>query len=256
MPDQDQAQPAVPPSRGIRLQRGTRLRLSNLSFSIAPDGSVASDVSFSVAVDFTPYWLEIAADQVALAEERHTALLDALHAENEDRMDAAMQRECKASMQAMAAAAIALDAFYGVVKDMVELPTDLEDRWKEKRTARYRQVTEVLRRAFQVPPRSAVTLRADLREIFKWRDRAVHPSGVPSNPVRYAELSVDMDWRFVAFRAENARIVTAHAIKIVAQLLAAPRKGNAELSDFCGPALKNLQPVLHAWEDRFGALAR
>jgi len=46
-------------------------------------------------------------------------------------------------MQAIMAAAIAVDAFYAMIWTHVDLPPDIANKWRAGRTARYSQVTEV-----------------------------------------------------------------------------------------------------------------
>lgn len=249
-------QPPVPfASKGIMINRGTQFSISDLRFTISPDGMLdGGKPTLSLSLDLTSYWLEIAVSQFENASKHHDELLLAEGAEDKERISTAMEAECKACMQAFAAAAIALDAFYAAVKDRCPIPPELVATWQTKGTARYKQIAEVFRRSFRVGPRSAVRLRKEIREIFKWRDRTVHPMSARTRPVLYQELSVGTEWRFVAFRAENARLVVGAALSIIAQLLARPREKHAELVKFCGPALSNLQPSVIAWETKFGEL--
>jgi len=242
-------------SKGIMINRGTQFSISNITLSVAADGQIdAGEPTFSLSLDLTSYWLEIAASQFHIAAKHHEELLAAAQADDKDTLSKSMEAECKASMQAFAAAAIALDAFYAATRDRCGIPPELLAIWRKKGTARYKQITEVFRRAFRVGPRSAVRLRKDIHEIFRWRDRTVHPQSARTQAVLYQELSVGTEWRFVAFRAVNARLVVGAALSIVAQLLARPRKEYAELVEFCGPALTNVQPTVDAWEAQFGPL--
>jgi hypothetical protein len=243
-----------PVSRGILINRGTTFGISNLRLTIGPDGAIESDTKFTLSLDLTPYWLEIAVAHARQALANHADLLDVFEREGQARIDQAMEAECKASMQAFAAAAIALDAFYARVKEDVPISSELVGQWRAKRAARYKQIAEVFRRGFRVGPRSAVLLRKHIREIFEWRDRTVHPPSTAGQPVFYEELSVGTEWRFVAFRAHNARLIAGTALSIVAQLLTRPRSEHAALSKYCVSALANVQPTLDAWEKEFGVL--
>jgi hypothetical protein len=237
------------------INRGTQFSVANLKITISQDGSVdAAEPTVSLSLDLTSYWLEIAIAEFMNANKHHDELLVAEAADDNEQRSAAMEAECKACMQAFAAAAIALDAFYAAVKDRCSISPELVATWHEKGTARYKQLAEVFRRAFKLGPRSTERLRSDICEIFKWRDRTVHPASTRTQPVLYEELSVGTEWRFVAFRAVNARLVVGAALSIIAQLLARPRENHPELVKFCGPALKNLQPSVVAWETRFGEL--
>jgi hypothetical protein len=202
----------------------------------------------------TPYWLEIAAEQARAAESYHQHVLHESSNQDNGPMGIAMESECKASMQSIAAAGIALDAFYAVVKEHIQIPEAMSMRWRTNRTARFRQIAEVYRQAFRVSSRSAVRMRQAMKQVFDFRDRAVHPPAVARQPVLYEELSVGTEWRFVAFRALNARVATATALSIVAQLLGRPRPELASLSEYCGPAIERIQPLVDGWEHDYGQL--
>ena len=242
-------------SKGIMINRGTQFSISNIELTISADGRLdAGNPTFSLSLDLTSYWIEIAVSQFQEAAKHHKDLLAAAQADDKDGITRSMEAECKASMQAFAAAAISLDAFYAVIKERCGLPAELVAIWRTKGTARYKQITEVFRRAFKVGPRSAARLRKDVHEIFRWRDRTVHPQSARTQAVLYQELSIGTEWRFVAFRAVNARLVVGAALSIVAQLLARPRSAHSELVAFCGPALTNVQPTVDTWEKQFGPL--
>jgi hypothetical protein len=122
-------------------------------------------------------------------------------------------------MQAITAAAIAMDAFYGCVKERIEIPQETRDIWRKNRTARHAHVSEVLRLAFRIGPKSFARLRTTVKEIMRFRDLAVHPSGEHDAPVLHPALKVGVEQRFVAFSSENAQQATSLAISIIAQLL-------------------------------------
>jgi len=114
-------------------------------------------------------------------------------------------------MQAVVSAAIALDAFYSVIKTHILLPPNLIARWRTKRTPRYSQVTEVLRRAFHLRAKPTATLRQNLKFIYHLRNLAVHPSGKIESPLLHPEIKVGVEWRFAYFRAQTAELVVNSA---------------------------------------------
>jgi hypothetical protein len=64
-----------------------------------------------------------------------------------DEIARVLEAEFMASMQAVMAAAISMDAFYARVKEYVIIPSPTLDAWRQKGTARYKQVYETIRRA-------------------------------------------------------------------------------------------------------------
>ena len=116
------------------------------------------------------------------------------------------------------AAAIVVDSFYSLIQLHVDLPPSIADKWRVKRTARYSRVTEVLKRAFHLKPKGVVNLRQNLREIYRLRDLAVHPSGKLEAPIVHPELGVGVEWRFAYFRAQNAELILNAALRILSDL--------------------------------------
>jgi hypothetical protein len=131
-----------------------------------------------------------------------------------------LEREFEASMQAMAAPAIALDAFYVSVKQRIEIPQDISDAWRKTKTARHVQISEVLRLGFNLGPKS-----------FR-----------------------DASKRFVAFSSENAQIAAAHAISIVGQMIDRPKDALLELTGYCTGLRDRVQPIVTRWEEKYGPL--
>ena len=80
-------------------------------------------------------------------------------------------------MQAVVAAAIAVDALYAVLQGHVQIPEELLKKWRERRTARYSQVAEIIRRAFNLKRNGVRQLLENLKKIYRLRDLAVHPPG-------------------------------------------------------------------------------
>ncbi len=86
----------------------------------------------------------------------------------------------------------------------MNLPSDLVDTWREKRTARHKQVSEVLRRAFRIDAATLKQIIPLLKDTYSFRDRAVHPIGTTTDPVQHPELRIYSEWRYVAYWYQNA----------------------------------------------------
>jgi hypothetical protein len=75
-------------------------------------------------------------------------------------------------------------------------------------------------------------LRANLKEIFKCRDLAVHPLGTATAPVLHPELQTGVEWRFDAFRAENARPIVQTAHSMIQELVTKGKPANVEIARY------------------------
>jgi hypothetical protein len=196
--------------------KGMSLQISNLSFKLRDDGTMEGpDLKLHVRFDACPTWVQIAKRHLesALQAEQHRNAV--WTGTDENAKGTALQEEFEASMQAIAAAAIAWDALYAVLVDLISLPVALRQKWRRGRTPRYSQVAEVIRMAFTLKPKSVLVLRKNLRAVFRFRDLAVHPSGKLVAPSLHPDLDVGMDPKFVSFRAANANA----AVSVTAVML-------------------------------------
>ena len=193
---------------GIFISRGMAITVpvGGLTISIGADGKSAANMTLHVRFDVCPTWTEIALRHLDDAREKRGSRQTAWAGTNEEQKAASLEREFEASMQAIMAAAIAVDAFYSLIQTHVDLPPSLTEQWRTKRTPRYSQVTEVLRRAFLLKPKGVAVLRGNLKELYRLRDLAVHPSGKIEAPILHPELGVGVEWRFAYFRAHNAEL--------------------------------------------------
>ena len=114
----------------------------------------------------------------------------------------------------------------------VVLPPSLVEQSRTKRTSRYSQVTEVLRRAFHLKPKGTAALRQNLKEIYSLRDLAVHPSGKIEAPILHPELDAGVEWRFAYFRAHNAELVVNAATWILWDLAHGGKPKDSKLGEY------------------------
>lgn len=193
---------------GIFISRGMTVAIpaGGLTIGIGNDGKATSSLTLHVRFDVCPTWIELALRHLADANEKRIARAAAWTGTNEELKAVTLEREFEASMQAIMAAAISIDAFYSLIQPQVQLPPSLVEGWRTKRTARYSQVTEVIRRAFGLKSKGTAALRQNLKEIFRLRDLAVHPSGKIEAPILHPEIEVGVEWRFAMFRAYNAEL--------------------------------------------------
>jgi hypothetical protein len=197
---------------GIFISKGMTVTIPQFSIRIREDGEMEADpITLHVRFDVCPTWIQLAQRHLDAALVAKSQLQTVWSGTDEALKASALETEFEASMQAIMAAAIAWDAAYAVLREHVVLPPSVVDRWRHGRTARYTQVAEIVRRAFALKPKGAALLRNNLKELYRYRDLAVHPSGKIEAPLLHPELNVGMEWRFVYFRATNAEIAVSAA---------------------------------------------
>jgi hypothetical protein len=203
-----------------------------LTLGMDDHGNVTGNLTLHVRFDVCPTWSELALRHLEDAKAKRAAREAAWAGSNEEHKAATLEREFEASMQAIMAATIAIDAFYAIIQTHVQLPTSLINQWRTKRTSRYSQVTEVLRRAFQLKPKGTAALRQNLKEIYRLRDLAVHPSGKIEAPILHPEINVGVEWRFAYFRAHNAELVVNAATWILWDLAHGGKPKDSKIAEY------------------------
>lgn len=248
-------QPTVP-DPGIFVTSGMQVTIPSFSIRIKNDGSIEADsVTLHTRIDLCPYWIEIALGHLEESDKAHDALMVGKQSKNDEEIAKALQKEFIAGMQTIMASAIAIDAYYSNIRERSNLPDELIDTWKKNRTARYVQVAEVLRRAFLIKKDPVCKLRAALKEIYGYRDKAVHPPSGITAPVLHPELNKVSDWRYSTFRNYNARAIAKLTISIVDQTSS---KSNIEKDDnlksYCQTLSAFIAPHIKKWEQKYGNL--
>lgn len=241
---------------GIFISEGMRLRITDFTLTIGKDGSVDSSMQWQVALDVWPMWLDVAIDHAIRAVEARSELAkefrDADGKIEGDVQARLMSEEAKAGMVAIAAAAFALDNFVDVIREFAPDIEATKAEWRKAGTARLKQISETIRRTFKISNKGARTLRTLVGEVFRFRDWAVHPSGAFRQPLQHDLIDAGVEWRFVAFRADNAVNAVRAAISILSQCISSPRLGNDKLVEWCNTA----KPRIDKREKRTETLPR
>jgi hypothetical protein len=235
---------------GVFITRGMRVTIPSggLTLAIGNHRKVTGNVTIHVRFDVCPTWVQLALRHLDDAKAKKALRVAAWAGADEDQKAATLEREFEAAMQAIMAAAIAVDAFYALIQSHVHLPPSIVTKWRTNRTARYRQVTEVLQRGFQLKPKGVGILRQNLKEIYRVRDLAVHPSGKIEAPILHPELGVGVEWRFAYFSADNAELLVNAATWILWQLAYMGKPKDPEIQGYIAglrPRLGDLFPTGH-----------
>jgi len=213
---------------GVFVTRGMTWGTPGVVISLDEAGKpVAGNMAIQVHFDVGPTWLQIALHHLEDSKVKQLERIEAWKGTNQKAKAAALEGEFETSMQAIMAAAIAIDAFYAVVQTKTKLPAHLITSWRAKKTARYAQICEVLRLAFSLRPQATRVLRQNLRAIYKLRDKAIHPTGKLEAPVLHPELQVGVEWRFSDFRFENAYLVVRETLNMLCELVTSGKPQNS-----------------------------
>jgi len=182
--------------------------------------------------DVCPVWLELSIRHLSDAQVAQAARVETWRDSDESSKTGALEWEFEASIQAISTCGMAIDAFYAVVQTVVRSPQSLIDEWRDKRTPRDVQISEVFRRAFSIESRNVSSLRQTLAEIFRFRDLAIDPSGKMDAQILHPELGVGVEWRFAYFRYENALLIVKATVQLIAALIASGKPKDADLQKY------------------------
>lgn len=205
---------------GIRTTGGD-LRLRGIWLN--PTTGEAGIEAIELVDDVWHHWLAIAEKACTEASDARDALVVAHEGGDTHAESNALSAELRSSMTAITADAVAMDAFYAAVKRRVPLPQGLEKAWRKNGTPRAPRVFELLKRSFRLNPASFAKLNEMLRNLYRYRNWAVHPQSEYQAPVSHPVLNVGIEWRFVAFRYENADALTRFTREVFLACLEAPK---------------------------------
>ena len=204
---------------GIYITRGMTVSIPNITIRVRDDGGLEADpITLHVRFDVCPTWIQIAKrhlDSALIAKANREI---AWQGTDEGLKVQTLEAEFEASMQAIMAAAISWDATYAVLQEQGIIHPSVKEQWRKNRTARYIQIAETVRQAFSLKPKGASGFRANIKEIYRCRDLAVHPSGKIDAPMLHPELNLGMEWRFVYFSAKNAELLVLSAAEMLWEL--------------------------------------
>jgi hypothetical protein len=170
------AENAHPVRPGVRVPRGATFVIpaGALRISIGDDGMPAMEVTHvQAAVQTWPDWLSIAFTRLGDVKAARRRMIGAVAAGDDAAETASLTEEFQASLQAIAAAVFGLDAFYGVICEMVNIPDAEKDA--RRRAGRAVWVADAIGRASRMPNDVRKTMSENVHTAYGLRDGAVHP---------------------------------------------------------------------------------
>lgn len=155
------------------------------------------------------------------------------------------------SIQAIVATATGFDAFYAEIKKLINIPEDQRDKWKSKRTARWKQVCEVLRIAFKLNNENFKKIRRYCRELYEFRGSAVHPSAESLCQFLYEEINLLIEWRFARYNYKNAFNLVGVAFIFIDALLSSIKKDDTAIAIRAKQIFEEFHPLFELWHNSF-----
>jgi hypothetical protein len=200
---------------GVMVIQGMSLRIpaGSLVISIGEDGNPeSSPLVPHLRLDLWPTWLEIGCEHTRRAHDTAATVSPSLADPDKATL---LSRELQEAMVAMCAFAFAFDGFYDVVKsELGEHPNAAQWRQEGRRpTPRHKQVAETLRYHLKLGPQFTGQLKQFLKELFKFRGRAVHPSSSYLPATMREDIDSGVHPHLITFSGKHA--VQCRAIALV-----------------------------------------
>ncbi len=252
----DEKQTEMKPDTGVFVTKGMKVSIPSFSITLGKDGSINPEpVIIHTGLDMTPYWLRIAFQHLLSCELAHEKLINAKSNDDDEEIANALENEFSSGMQAIMASGIGIDAYYASVKEHIDISENMIKKWRENKTARFKQIAEILRRAFPLSQDVATKVRDILKQNLKFRDKAVHPEYGTTAPTLHVELNKVTDWRYAMFRFYNAKAIVGLSLSIIYQTASRPHTNKYnELQSYCEELVHNLNPILEEWTKKYGKL--
>jgi len=168
-------------------------------------------------------WMKTAIEQAQRARQARGRL--ASHPRSRDQSPSAewialLEQEFQASLVAVTASALALDALYGAA-----ISQQLRGS-RSKRAQRAGKIHELLKDAFDTGPVNKYWA-AEFKWLFAQRDAAVHPEEKPQPSDRHP-LGMNLSPEYVQYSVEPAERAVAFALSVLRRCVDFPRTGSQE----------------------------
>ena len=235
-----EAQPAAGPV-GVLVLRGMTPVILPGNLRLALHGA-ESAATLHIIMDMTPHWMRIAVDDLRACERASAELSRLWRSGGAEAMEA-LESELRAGMQACAAAAFAIDAFYGSVQEASPIDAATKKAWRDNGTARHKQISETFRRRFTISEERFRELATATKKIFDLRDGLVHPKAGPHEVVLHPTICVGVERRVGTYNAAVARKVVEAAVNIVVVMTESPKSGDEKLAEYCAKLLGELRQI-------------
>ena len=204
---------------GVIIFQGMKIgfAVGDLSISLNETGELNSKAVLSTAYNVVPIWLKIAHDNLKASKKASETIINRWSENPEERKQLLMS-ELAPSMQVFVSCGISLDGLYDILRPYANIsPRDIK-AWRKNKTARYKQAIEIIRRIFKLKGKTLSDFGECIKQIFDYRDKAVHPSLELHRACIRSDISVAVDWKFVTYRYLNAKLCLTNTINMIVYL--------------------------------------
>ena len=201
---------------GVLIFKGMKTGIlpGDISFEHSNSHNLPHDIILSTAYNVLPIWVRIAHDNLRQSKQASETLRKQW-SENPEYQKELLILELEPSLQVFVASGIALDALYDQLKPYAKLGKSEIEKWRSNRTGRAKQISEVIRRVYNLKPSVFKEFKEAITKIIKYRDLAVHPSLELKQSCSRPDINVGVDWKFSAYKFANSEWCFQSLIRIL-----------------------------------------
>jgi len=225
----------VEPARpGVHVPRGATFVIpaGALQISLEGAGVRAMEVTHvEASLQTWPDWLEIAFARLTDVREARRKLVELRGASGACESEA-LAAEFHAALQAISSAVFALDAFYGVIRDMVPLSQTEKDARRRSRASRAAWVADAIGRVARMPNANRKAMAKSVRLAYELRDGAVHPRHIAEPCAIHRGMNVAVPSYYARYTLETSDGAVGWATETMMWVVDHPQPRNRAICDF------------------------
>lgn len=204
---------------GVLIFEGMQVGIDKGDFTVEVNekGQIKSKLILSTSYNVLPIWIQIANNNIKLSYKAHCDIKEQWN-ENVENRKFLLQSELTTSMQVFVACGIALDALYAQLKPFANISQTDQEGWRKNRTNRAAQIAEIIRRVYKLKNPIFDAFKKNIKSIIEFRDEAVHPTHTVKQTCTRPDIPIGVDWRFSAYRYENAAICYRRTMEMLIHL--------------------------------------
>lgn len=203
---------------GILIFQGMHVGVlpGDLTLSVDEAGNPDVNLIVSTAYNVLPLWLRIAHDNLSQARQASEDIASKW-GQDENLNKELLISELGPALQVFVACGIALDALYDLLRPHAKLSKEEIKKWREGscKTGRADHISEVIRRIYKLENDMLLKFKKDIKQIFKYRDMAIHPSLNLKNACARPDIPVGVDWKFSAYKFRNSEICFSSTMRML-----------------------------------------
>lgn len=204
---------------GVLIFEGMKVGVlpGDLTIHVNDAGQTRSNLTLSTSFNVLPLLLRIAHDNIVLSHQANNDVKDKWN-DDPDNQKRLLIKELTASMQVFIASGIALDSLYSQLKPFANISRADIELSKNTDTKRSAHISQVICRVYKLNNKTSKAFNTNIKSIIKYRNMAVHPGNSIKPTCTRPDIPVGVDWRFSAYRYDNAAICYRRTMEMLIHL--------------------------------------